>query len=48
MAEIIHDEESKESYYISSMAPVEALCLGNPIEILGQSAVQHWQNPSWV
>ena len=27
-----------------SMAAVEALCLGKPIEILGQSAVQHWQN----
>ena len=26
-----------------SMAAVEALCLGKPIEILGQSAVQHWQ-----
>lgn len=27
-----------------SMAVVEALCLGKPIEVLGQSAVQHWQN----
>ena len=27
-----------------SMAAVEALCLGKPIEILGESAVQHWQN----
>tara|TARA_R110000782_G_scaffold237173_1_gene323274 strand:+ start:887 stop:1663 length:777 start_codon:yes stop_codon:yes gene_type:complete len=26
-----------------SMAVVEALCLGKPIEVLGQSAVQHWQ-----
>ena len=26
-----------------SMAAVEALCLGKPIEILGESAVQHWQ-----
>jgi len=27
-----------------SMAAVEALCLGKPIEVLGESAVQHWQN----
>ena len=27
-----------------SMAAVEALCLGKPIEILGESAVQQWQN----
>ena len=27
-----------------SMAAVEALCLGKPIEILGESAVEHWQN----
>ena len=27
-----------------SMAAVEALCLGKPIEILGESAVQHWQD----
>ena len=27
-----------------SMAVVEALCLGKPIEVLGQSAVQNWQN----
>jgi len=27
-----------------SMAAVEALCIGKTIEILGQSAVQHWQN----
>ena len=26
------------------MAAVESLCLGKPIEILGQSVVQHWQN----
>lgn len=26
-----------------SMAVVEALCLGKPIQVLGQSAVQHWQ-----
>jgi hypothetical protein len=26
------------------MAVVEALCLGKPIEVLGQSAVQNWQN----
>jgi predicted nuclease with RNAse H fold len=26
-----------------SMAVVEALCLGKRIEVLGQSAVQHWQ-----
>ena len=29
-----------------SMAAVEALCLGKPVEILGESAVQHWQNQS--
>ena len=27
-----------------SMAAVEALCLGKPVEILGESAVEHWQN----
>jgi hypothetical protein len=27
-----------------SMAAVEALCLGKPVEILGESAVQNWQN----
>ena len=27
-----------------SMAAVEALCLGKPVEILGESAVQHWQD----
>ena len=26
------------------MAAVEALCLGKPIEVLGESAVQLWQN----
>ena len=29
-----------------SMAAVEALCLGKPIQILGQSAVEHWQGQS--
>lgn len=29
-----------------SMAAVEALCLGKPVEILGESAVQHWQKQS--
>ena len=29
-----------------SMAVVEALCLGKPIDVLGQSAVQHWKNQS--
>ena len=29
-----------------SMAAVEALCMGKPVEILGESAVQHWQNKS--
>ena len=27
-----------------SMAVVEALCLGKPIKVLGQSAVQHWED----
>ena len=35
---------SKKIITYHSMAAVEALCLGKPIEILGQSAVQHWQN----
>ena len=35
---------SKKVITYHSMAAVEALCLGKPIEILGQSAVQHWQN----
>ena len=36
--------KAKKVITYHSMAAVEALCLGKPIEILGQSAVQHWQN----
>ena len=36
--------EAKKVITYHSMAAVEALCLGKPIEILGQSAVEHWQN----
>ena len=36
--------KAKKIITYHSMAAVEALCLGKPIEILGQSAVQHWQN----
>ena len=43
-AEIIpmmHKAKKVITYH--SMAVVEALCLGKPIEVLGQSAVEHWQ-----
>ena len=36
--------KSKKVITHHSMAAVEALCLGKPIEILGESAVQLWQN----
>jgi hypothetical protein len=35
--------KAKKVITYHSMAVVEALCLGKPIEVLGQSAVQHWQ-----
>jgi len=34
---------AKQVITYHSMAAVEALCLGKPIKILGQSAVEHWQ-----
>ena len=37
-------KHAKKVITYHSMAAVEALCLGKPIEILGQSAVEHWQN----
>ena len=37
-------KKAKKIITYHSMAAVEALCVGKPIEILGQSAVQHWQN----
>ncbi len=37
-------KEAKKVITYHSMAAVESLCLGTPVEILGQSAVQHWQN----
>ena len=37
-------KNAKKVITYSSMAVVEALCLGKPIEVLGQSAVQHWQH----
>tara|TARA_B100000085_G_scaffold12826_1_gene11085 strand:+ start:1146 stop:1916 length:771 start_codon:yes stop_codon:yes gene_type:complete len=37
-------KKAKKVITYHSMAAVESLCLGKPIEILGQSAVQHWNN----
>ncbi len=37
-------KKAKKVITYHSMAAVESLCLGKPIEILGQSVVQHWQN----
>lgn len=37
-------QKAKKVITYHSMAAVEAICLGKPIEILGQSAVEHWQN----
>ena len=36
-------QRSRQVITHHSMAAVEALCLGKPVEILGESAVQHWQ-----
>ena len=36
-------KNAKKVITYHSMAVVEALCLGKPIEVLGQSAVEHWQ-----
>ena len=39
-------KKAKQVITYHSMAAVEALCLGKPIKILGQSAVEHWQERS--
>ena len=35
---------SRKVIVYHSMTAVEALCMGKPIKVLGQSAVEHWQN----
>lgn len=37
-------EKSKKVIVYHSMTAVEALCMGKPVEVLGQSAVEHWNN----
>lgn len=37
-------KNSKKVIVYHSMTAVEAICLGKPVEILGQSAVQKWNN----
>lgn len=36
-------KKAKKVIVYHSMTAVEAICMGKPIEVLGQSAVQHWQ-----